>query len=110
MKKVLSLTLMALIMFGGYACARNIYDSTGRHLIYDGSIRGRQRAAKQAELQQKAKIEAAAAAKLDYDKLENELKTKPLQSNYIQTKNGATRELTPSKLKSNYIQSPEREF
>ena len=105
MKRILSLTLMSLMLFSGYASARNIYDSYG-HLIYDDSIRGRQRAAKiQAE---QRKIQAAAAARLDIENLNEEL-NKPtdsnLKSNYIQSQYGQVRELPDSNLKSNYIQS-----
>ena len=100
MKKLLSLIIMSLILFSGYTSARCIYDSKG-HLIYDDTIRGRKRAAQAAKLKP---VEAAAAAKIDYDKeiaeLDNE---KPNKSNYIQR--GTVRDLPQSTLKSNYIQS-----
>ena len=102
--KVLSLTLLSLILFSGYACARCKYDSTGRHLIYDDTIRGRRRAAAEAQLQQQ-KIQAAAAAKLDYEKLMEDLDEKPAKkSNYIQSRNSVPRELPETTLKSNYVQ------
>ncbi len=105
MKKLISLTLLALFIFCNYASARNIYDSTGRKLLYDGTIRGRKRAAKEAQLmQQQQKLQAAAAAKINYENSDtNETKIK--QSNYIQSKNGKTRTLPDSNLKSNYIQN-----
>lgn len=87
MKKLLSLTLLSALMLGGWASARNIYDSTGRNLIYDGTLRGQKRAAAQ-KVEQQRKIQAAAAAKLDYEQALKELE-KPVvrKSNYIQSKN-----------------------
>ena len=105
MKRILALTMLSLILFSGYACARCKYDSRN-HLIYDDTIRGRRRAAEQAQLEQQSKIQAAAAAKLDYDKLMEELDEKPVKkSNYIQSKNAELRVLPESTLKSNFIQS-----
>ena len=66
MKKIFTLTLLFL-MVGGYAtvCARTQYDSTGRHIIYDDSLRGRRQAA---QLDNNIrKTQAAAAAKINYD-------------------------------------------
>jgi len=87
MKKLLSLTLLSMILFCGYANARNIYDSRG-HLIYDGTLRGQKRAAA-AKAEQEKKMQAAAAAKLDYEQLIQEIDTaKPVRkSNYIQSRN-----------------------
>ena len=104
MKKLLSLTLMSLIIFGGYASARNIYDSTGRHLIYDNTLRGRKRALK---AEQQNKIQAAAAAKIDYNQNIEEVE---LKSNYIQSASSLKRELPKSNLKSNYIQSKNLDY
>lgn len=101
MRKLLSLIVMSLIILGGCANARCIYDSRGK-LIYDDTIRGRQRAKLQAE--QQAKIQAAAAAKVNIETIE-EANEPVKKSNYIQSKNGTTRELPETKLKSNYIQS-----
>lgn len=87
MKKLLSLALLSALLLGGWAGARNIYDSTGRHLIYDGTIRGQKRAAAEKAEQQK-KMQAAAAAKLDYEQALRELEDASVKkSNYIQSKN-----------------------
>ena len=106
MKRILSLTILTLMLFSGFACARCKYDSTGRHLIYDDTIRGRRKAAQQ-QVEQQAKIQAAAAAKINYD-YDFNYKPSTLKSNYIQNKNGETRVLPESTLRSNYIQR--REF
>jgi len=103
MKRILSLILMTLILTCGYVNARCIYDSTGRKLIYDDTIRGRQRAAK-AKMEQEKRMQAAAAAKIDYV---DSADTTVRKSNYIQSKNGTTRLLPASSLKSNYIQRKE---
>ena len=73
MKKTFILTLLALLTVGGYANARTLYDSTGRHIIYDDSIRGHKRAAQAAQMQKP--MQAAAAAKLDYNDTDNTVKT-----------------------------------
>ena len=65
MKKALFLTLFVLLTSVSYVSARTQYDPTGRHIIYDDTIRGRERAWQQQQQQQPQK--AAAAAKLDYD-------------------------------------------
>ena len=123
MKNILSLIMISLIMFAGYASARNIYDSTGRKLLRDDSIRARHNSSqvsttgkfkyndtiRSRHISKKAqaknqKANVAAAAKIDYENLEGENNSK-LKSNYIQSKNGYVRELRPSVLKSNYIQS-----
>ena len=107
MKRILSLAILSLILFSGYACARCKYDSRG-HLIYDDTIRGRRRAA-QVQVEQQAKLQAAAAAKIDYDKAMEELDEKPIKkSNYIQSRNATPRNLPDSTLKSNFIQSRNR--
>ena len=66
MKKLLAFTLLVLLTTGSYVSARTIYDSTGRHIIYDGTIRGQKRAAAE-KIEQQKKMQAAAAARLDYD-------------------------------------------
>jgi len=107
MKRILTLALLSLILFSGYACARCKYDSKG-HLIYDDTIRGRRRAA-QLQIEQQSKIQAAAAAKLDYDKLMEELEGTPAKkSNFIQSKNTEPRVLPESTLKSNYVQNQDK--
>ena len=95
--------MLSLMLFGTWASARCVYDSTGRHLIYDDTIRGRRRAAAQAKLDQQNKLQAAAAAKVDYEAASEELdKTSTLKSNYIQSRNAAPRNLPSSNLKSNF--------
>jgi len=69
MRKILTLTLLMLLTMGGYAGARTVYDSTGRHIIYDDSIRGHKRAAQSTQIQKP--IQAAAAAKLNYEDADN---------------------------------------
>jgi len=64
MKKLLTLTLIAMFAFCGFAQARVQYDSTGRNIIQDNTIRGQKR---QAQYNQQRKIQAAAAARIDYD-------------------------------------------
>ena len=103
MKKILSLTLLSLLLLGGYASARNVYDING-HTLYDDTIRGKQRATAQAKLNEQKKIQAAAAAKITEETMEN-LDAQTKKSNYIQSKNGEKRDLPDSTLKSNYIQS-----
>ena len=104
MKKLLTLTILSLILFGGYASARNIYDSTGRHLIYDGTIRGRQRAAAAAKLKNQ-KIQAAAAAKINYEDDENDSGCRRnIKFNYIQGKSAFTPNLPDANLKANYLE------
>jgi len=100
MKKLLSLIMLSLLIFSGYVSARCIYDSTGRHLIYDDTIRGR-RKAKALAKQQKA-FQVAAAAKITE---EEETKTPAKKSNYIQSPLGRMYQLPDSNLKSNYVQS-----
>lgn len=108
MKRILSLALLSLILLAGYASARNIYDSTGRHLIYDDTLRGQKRAAA-AKAEQAKKMQAAAAAKIDYETFLEEQNKKPARkSNFIQSKNKETNEYAETTLKSNYIQSIER--
>ena len=114
MKKLLSLTLMTLIMFCGYASARCIYDSTGRHMIYNDTLRARRAAqaqnaqTKQVVVVQQNTVQAAAAAKIDYDKLLQELEETPAEKkdrNNFAKSRIPRRELPESTLKSNYIQS-----
>ena len=66
MKKILALSLLTLLVSASIASARTIYDSTGRHIIYDDSIRGQKRAA-QEKYEQQRKMQAAAAAKINYE-------------------------------------------
>ncbi len=70
MKKLVILTLLLFLASGIYmgASARTQYDSTGRHIIYNDTIRGRKQAAyEQTRQVQQNRIQAAAAAKVDYE-------------------------------------------
>ena len=67
MKKLLASTLLILFVTASYVSARNVYDSTGRHIIYDDTIRGQKRAQQQ-KIEEKKKMQAAAAAKINYEK------------------------------------------
>ena len=79
-KNLLSLFIFTFVLCGT-VCARTVYDSTNK-IIYDDTIRGQRRAAAQQKVME-SKIQAAAAAKIDYDRalkaLENET---GLKSNY----------------------------
>ena len=80
MKKIITLTM--LLMFGlcAYVEARVQYDSTGRTIIQDDTIRGRRRAA-----QNQGKIQAMQAAKFDYNSANRYMKNN-LKNNYYQKK------------------------
>lgn len=67
MKKTLSLALVSALMLSLSVLARVEYDSTGRYIIKDTTIRGQKRA-EQLQNQQERKIQAAAAARIDYEK------------------------------------------
>ena len=82
MKRILTLTLLILLASTSFVCARVKYDSTGRHIIYDDTIRGRQRAAAAQEAQQR-RMEAAAAARLDYEEALRIIEEKP-KTNFYQ--------------------------
>ena len=82
MKKILALSVLLLLASGSYISARTIYDSTGRHIIYDATLRGQKRAAIERKSQQR--MPAAAAAKINYEetsKLNNE---NVIKSNFYQ--------------------------
>jgi len=83
MKKLFILSLMLIIAGCNYANARTIYDSTGRHIIYDGTIRGQKRAA-QMQAEQQQKIKAAAAAKLNYEEALKSLEEPKSKTNFYQ--------------------------
>ena len=67
MKKTLSLALLSALILSFSAMARVEYDSTGRYIVKDTTIRGQKRA-EQIQTQQERKIQAAAAARIDYEK------------------------------------------
>ncbi len=83
MKKILAFTLLILLTSANYVCARTIYDSTGRHIIYDDTIRGQKRAQQQ-KLERQRKLQGAAAAKLDYEQALKELEPEKPKTNYYQ--------------------------
>ncbi len=86
MKKILVLSLLAMMACQMSVLARVKYDSTGRTIIYDDTIRGQQRAQQARQIEQKR--QGMAAAKIDYgytksqpDRMQNNLK-----DNYIQNR------------------------
>ncbi len=83
MKKVLVLTLLLVFGFCGYTEARTQYDSTGRNIVRDDTIRGQKRAAEQKAIQQR-KIQAAAAAKMDYEEAMRSLEEQKPKTNFYQ--------------------------
>ncbi len=83
MKKILVVSLLLMFGFCTYAEARTKYDETGRKVIYDNTIRGRKRAA-EAEKIKEQKIQAAAAAKLDYEAMLKTLETPKPKTNFYQ--------------------------
>ncbi len=83
MKKFLVLTLLLAFGFCGYVEARTQYDSTGRNIVHDGTIRGQKRAAEQ-RAQQQRKIQAAAAAKMDYEEAMKSLEEPKPKTNFYQ--------------------------
>ena len=83
MKKYLVLSLLTMFVFCGFASARNVYDSTGRTVVKDNTLRGQKRAAV-AKAQEKRKLEAAAAAKLDYEEFLKTLEEPKPKPNFYQ--------------------------
>ena len=83
MKKILAISLLLMFGYCTYAEARTKYDATGRKIIYDSTIRGRKRAA-EAQRVQEEKIQAAAAAKLDYEAMLKSLETPKPKTNFYQ--------------------------
>ena len=86
MKKVLVLSLLCVFAFGSYVSARTVYDSTGRHIIQDDTLRAQKKA------RAEKRIQAAAAAKINYEdnavEEKKEETMKPLfKSNYYQDRN-----------------------
>lgn len=79
MKKLLILSLMVLVGLNVSVLARVQYDSTGRHIVEDNTIRGQRRAAQTADAQ---KVQAAAAAKIDYENALRELEGTNLKPNH----------------------------
>lgn len=83
MKKLLILTLIVSFCCSGMVLARTKYDSTGRNIIYDGTLRGQKRAA-EAQAERQRKLEAAAAAKMDYEAALKSLEEPKPKTNFYQ--------------------------
>ena len=83
MKKISILVLFTLLLTASFVCARTQYDSTGRHIIYDDTIRGQKRAQEEQIVQQR-KMQAAAAAKIDYEQALKSLEDEQPKTNYYQ--------------------------
>lgn len=83
MKKILVVSLLLMFGFCTYAEARTKYDETGRKVIYDNTIRGRKRAAEAQRIQEQ-KMQAAAAARLDYETMLKTLETPKPKTNFYQ--------------------------
>ena len=83
MKKLLIISM--LFMFGAcaYVEARVQYDSTGRTMITNDTIRGR-RQAQEVQREQQRKLQAAAAAKMDYEQALKSLETPKPRTNFYQ--------------------------
>ena len=86
MKKFLVLSLLLMFGFCTYAEARVQYDNTGRNVVQDDSIRGRRRAA-EIQKDKQRKMEAAAAAKLNYEQALRSLEPQRPRSNFYQDRN-----------------------
>lgn len=80
MKKILAITFLVLFATTSYVSARTVYDSTGRHIIHDDTLRGQKREKEAAANPQRQR--AAAAARIDYDKAMRD--SDKLKSNYYQ--------------------------
>ena len=85
MKKFSVMFLLSMFVFCGVAQARTVYDSTGRHIVQHSTIRGQKREAAQ-KAEYTRKMEAAAAAKLDYEQALKALENEEMKSNYYQDK------------------------
>ena len=83
MKKLLILALIASFCCSGMVLARTKYDSTGRKIIYDGTIRGQKRAA-EAQAERQRKLEAAAAARMNYEEALKSLEEPKPKTNFYQ--------------------------
>ncbi len=84
MKKILALTMLSMLVFGTYAQARTQYDSANR-IINSTTIRG-ERKAKELKAIKEKKMEAAAAAKLNYEDALKTAEPKKPENNFIQSR------------------------
>lgn len=83
MKKFLIISLMLMFGFTAYVEARVQYDETGRNMVTNDTIRGRRQAAEVQKTQQR-KLEAAAAAKMDYEQALRSLEAQKPKTNFYQ--------------------------
>ena len=81
MKKLFIVSLMLVFGFTAYCEARTVYDSTGRNIVKDGTIRGKRRAAEAEKIKQQ-KLQAAAAAKLNYEEALKSLEEPKPKTNF----------------------------
>ena len=80
MKKVAIMSILLMFSFTVFCEARVVYDSTGRKIVEDDTIRGRQRTI---EAQKNKEKEAQAAAKVNYNNKFINIHT-PAKSNFYQ--------------------------
>ena len=83
MKKLLIISMLLMFGFGTYVEARVQYDSTGRNIIVNDTIRGRRKAA-EVQKENERKMQAAAAAKMDYEAALKSLETPKPKTNFYQ--------------------------
>ena len=92
MKKLAALTFLFVLLTCSYVSARTIYDSTGRNIIYDDTLRGRKKAA-ELQVEKQKQMQAAAAARMNYNEETDSLdenSTKQPKTNYYQAKDRIT--------------------
>ncbi|MBQ7287102.1 MAG: hypothetical protein IJW73_05010 [Candidatus Gastranaerophilales bacterium] len=83
MKKIFAISFLLMFALCSLAEARVQYDSTGRNIVNDNTIRGRKRAA-EAQREYQRKMEAAAAARMDYEEALKSLETPKPKTNFYQ--------------------------
>ncbi len=84
MKKILALSVVFSLMACMGAFARVQYDSTGRYIIQDNTIRAQKRAAQNTNIRAN-RASVSAAAKINYES-SSEKAPSTLKSNYPQRK------------------------
>ena len=82
MKKILAVSLIILFATTSYVSARTVYDSTGRHVVHDDTIRG-QKKEHHSQIETPRRARAAAAAKIDYEAAMRAYESTP-KSNFYQ--------------------------
>lgn len=83
MKKVFVIALLLMFGFCSYVEARVQYDTSGRKIVDDNTIRGR-RKAQEMQVQTQKRMQAAAAAKIDYEQALKSIEKPLFESNYYQ--------------------------